>query len=77
MYLNGNNICDIDILNKVDFKKLKVLYLNNNLIADIKVLERTNFNELNELNLKCNNIKDKDDSPVINFLRNTIKNFSL
>ena len=57
--LNENNISDIKVLEKVNFKNLEKLYLSNNYdLADINILEDVNFRELKELDLSWNNISD-------------------
>ena len=57
--LSENNISDINILEKVNFKELKELYLgHNNFISDIKILEKVKFEKLEVLSLSENEISD-------------------
>ena len=65
--LSDNQISDFNILEKVDFKALKILHLNDNKISDIKIIEKVNFGELNELNLSDNEISDINILEKVNF----------
>ena len=58
MNLSNNEISDINVLEKVNFKELKELYLSYNKISDISVLEKVNFKELKELDLSGNEISE-------------------
>ena len=60
-----NEISDINILEKVNFKKLNKLDLSWNKISDIKILEKVNFKELKELNLRFNKIYTDENSSVL------------
>ena len=51
-------ISNIDILEKVNFKELKILKLNDNNISNIKILEKVNFTLLEILNLGNNGISN-------------------
>ena len=59
-----NAIWDINSLEKLNLKNLKILKLRYNSISDISVLGKVKFEELKELNLYKNNIPD------INVLKN-------
>jgi len=61
------NKIDINILEKVDFKNLKVLNLINNEISNINILEKVNFIELSKLNLSFNKISDIKVFEKVNF----------
>ena len=63
----NNEIKDITVLEKVNFKKLKILYLPHNRISDITILEKVNFNELEILNLYNNIISDITPLENVNF----------
>ena len=43
LYLIGNEISDINILEKVNFKELNKLYLNWNKISDINIIRKSKF----------------------------------
>ena len=58
LYLNGNEISDIKMLEYCKFDKLEILKLGENSISDISVLEKVNFKELKELFLNYINISD-------------------
>ena len=58
LYLDGNEITDIKILEKFKFEKLEILNLGWNQISDINILEQVNFKELKELSLYKNKITD-------------------
>jgi len=58
LYLFGNNISDIKVLEKVKFDKLELLDLCSNQISDINILEKVNFKELKKLYLFNNKISD-------------------
>ena len=53
-------ISDINVLEKVNFKNLKLLRIIYNSISDISVLEKVNFRELNYLDFQSNNILNID-----------------
>ena len=53
-----NEITDINVLENVNFKNLKILFLGFNKITDINVLEKVNFDKLEDLDLSVNNISD-------------------
>ena len=63
--LGGNEISDINILEKVKFKELKELDLYSNNISDIKVLENVKFEKLEKLNLSWNNIDLAKNNSII------------
>ena len=65
LYLNKNNIKNINILEKVNFKELKKLYFYNNNISDIKVLEKVKFEKLEELDLSHNKIDLTQNNSII------------
>ena len=62
--LSFNQISNITIFEKLNFKKLKKLFLCNNDIFAIDVLENVNFENLEEIDLGYNKISD------INILEN-------
>jgi Leucine-rich repeat (LRR) protein len=64
LILNGNNIDNIEILEKVKFDKLEMLDLSNNQISDINILKTVNFKNIKVLDFHENNISD------INILEN-------
>ena len=72
LFLNNNEILDINILEKSNFKELKELYLNNNNISDITILEKLNFEKLETLSLDNNKIKDFNIINKINNKKNII-----
>ena len=55
--ISNNQISEINILEKVNFKGLKELNLSSNEISDINILEKVNFKELKELDLSYNGIE--------------------
>ena len=57
--LGCNNIKDINVLEKTDFKELKRLYLYINYISDINVFDKIKFGKLEELSLCENNINNR------------------
>ena len=69
MNLCYNKISDINILEKVNFKKLKKLDLFNNEISDIKVLDRILLKDLEILNLGENNINKAENLLIIENLK--------
>jgi len=58
LYLNSNDISDINILENAKFEKLEILNLGNNKIFYINILEKVNFKGLKELYLYNNIISD-------------------
>ena len=68
-----NKISNIDILENVDFKELKVLVLCNNTISDIKVFEKVKFEKLEILDLEGNEIDDNKFSFIIGILESKLK----
>ena len=49
LYLYGNNISDIKVLENVKFEKLEILSLSDNKISDINILEKVKFKELKKI----------------------------
>ena len=76
MELGRNKISDINILEKIDFKKLRVLDLSGNKISNINILEKVDFKELERLNLKDNDELDKNSS-IITYLKSKIEYLSI
>ena len=70
--MNQNEISDINVLDKVNFKELNELNLRSNKISDISLFEKVNFKELDGLDLK-NNLINENDSILVN-LSSKIKN---
>ena len=60
IWLNNNDISDINILENYQYKKLEILYLQYNQLSDISIFEKVNFPNLKILNLDNNNITDID-----------------
>ena len=58
LYLGGNDITNINMLDKINMNNLEKLSLINNKISDISVLERVKFDNLKELYLYKNNISN-------------------
>ena len=52
--MNSNEITNINILEKLDFKNLREIDLSYNKISDIKILEKVRFKNLKILNLQNN-----------------------
>ena len=71
--MSENEISDINILEKVNFKELIRLYLNNNEISDIQVLEKVKFEKLEVLYLHRNKINLKKDKLIISKLKSLLK----
>ena len=71
--LNFNNLSDINVLEKVDFKELKELNLRGNNIKDINVLEKVRFKELNILDLSLNKINLGENNHIIINLNSKMK----
>ena len=67
LYLNDNNIANIDALKNAKFENLKILDLGNNKITDINILEKVNFKGLKELILDNNKISDINILEKVNF----------
>ena len=57
---SDEEISDLNILEKVNFKHLKLLRIIYNSISDISVLEKVNFRELNYLDFQSNKILNID-----------------
>ena len=68
-----NNITNIDILEKVNFKELKELYLCKNNISDIKVLEIIKFEKLEILDLNNNKIDEQLNKLIISKMNTILK----
>ena len=58
--MSYNEISDIRILEKVNFKELNNLDLSNNEIIDIHILEKVNFKKLKKLDLCGNKINEEE-----------------
>ena len=60
--MKGNNISDINVLEKVNFEKLKSLWINNNYISqnDIDSFENSNLKNLKAF-YTFNNSSDSSD----------------
>ena len=71
--MGENNISNIDILLKFNFKELKELYLSNNKISDIKVLEKVKFEKLEFLDLSLNEIDLTQNNLIISKLKSLLK----
>ena len=65
--INGNEILNINTLEKVNLQKLKELNLSSNKISDITVLEKVKFDILEVLNLSDNEISDINILEKVNF----------
>ena len=75
--MSKNKISDINVLEKVNFKDLKILYLDNNVISNIKVLEEANFKKLENLNLKDNPIDKNENTKILEILKSKINKFAI
>ena len=53
---SNNNLFNVDILEKVNFKDLEILNLSDNDIVSLDCLERVDFKKLKKLNLSNNSI---------------------
>ena len=73
LYLNNNNITEINILEKVNFKELQTLDLSYNNISDINVFQKVEFNKLELLNLYNNEINQNKYHSLISNLKSRIK----
>ena len=73
MDLRINKITNINILEKVNFKELKMVNLSFNLISDIKVIVK--FEKLTFLDISFNEINKEENASIINNLKMTIKHF--
>ena len=73
MHLASNNIDDIDILEKVNFKELKKIDLYGNHISNINILEKVKFEKLEELNLLKNKIGVKQNNSIISKMKTILK----
>ena len=73
MSLYSNNISDISVLEKVNFKELADLNLARNKIKNIKIFEKIKFDKLERLNLRSNSLNNDECIPIINKLRKKIK----
>ena len=58
LYLDKNNIININVFLNVNMIHLESLNLSNNKINDISIFEKANFNQLKYLYLNNNNISD-------------------
>jgi len=65
--LNNNKTKDIQILERIKLKNLKILRICWNYISDIKVFENVNLNKLELLNLNYNYISDIKILENVNF----------
>ena len=70
--LSFNEISNINILEKVNFKKLKELDLSENNISDINILEKIDFKELKVLDLGENKIKEDENNYILTSLKSKI-----
>ena len=75
MHLAANNIDDIDILEKVNFKELKKIKIDlySNQISNINILEKVKFEKLEELNLLKNKIGVKQNNSIISKMKTILK----
>ena len=68
-----NQISNIDILEKVNFKELKALNLAANNISDIKALGKVKFEKLEVLIIGLNKIDKNKYNFIIDFLKSKFK----
>ena len=77
MNLGCNNISDISILEKGNFKELKRLDLYGNNISNINIFEKVKFKKLEKLRLSKNKIDEIKSAKIISNLKSNIKDFSI
>ena len=73
--MSSNEISDINVLEKTNFKELKYLGLSSNKISDISVFENFKLNNLEKLDIKYNEINLDKYSLLIEKLEDKIKSF--
>ena len=73
--MENNNITDINILKKNNFKELKAISLCKNNISNIKVFEHMNLGKLEIIDLKDNKINSELYSSIIQYLKSKIDKF--
>ena len=67
IYLDNNNINNINSLENTEFKFLEILHIKGNQISNISVLEKVDYKSLKKLNLGDNNISDITVLAKVNF----------
>ena len=75
LYLERNEICDINVFERTNFQELNFLSLNENKINDIRVFEKIKLDNLEILDLRDNDIDKEENSLIIENLRNNINEF--
>ena len=76
LYLNGNNITNIEGLRELVLEKLTHFYLNSNKIYDLTELNKVQFKNLILLDLSQNNITNIDSLSDVKFKSLSILNLS-
>ena len=74
-----NKISDINILEKVNFKELKILYLSNNPISNISIFNKVLFGEdkkfdLEKLTLRKTKFDKNKNKELLDKLKTRVKN---
>ena len=75
--MSWNNILDLSVLEKVNFRELEVLDLVNNKISNVNAIENANFKRLNYLDISYNSINLVENSPILNILKSKINELIL
>ena len=76
LWIDGNQISNLENLNNLNCQQLKALNLNKNNISDISILSELKFYILKELDLSKNNITDINPLTKVNFQQLNFLNLS-